>query len=425
MRLPRALVRSLALASLAACSGGEAGPPAPEPEPTPIALTATGGSTPDGPYLVGQSVLGRHGYVEYIAGDAPVILTAPHGGTELPDEIPDRTESRCGGDATITTDLNTAELVIAMRERWFARFGNRPHVVVMHLARRRLDPNRPLAEAACGDPEAEIAYGEWHAFIDAAKEAVLQSTGKGWYMDMHGHGHVIQRLEIGYLLSAAQLDLPDAELDANPALEDTSSVRTISRESPATFSELLRGPESLGSLYAAEGFPALPSAGDPRPSGSPYFSGGDDTRRHGCGAEAASFGGSAGGNICGVQIEANFAGVRDDAANRDRFGDATARVLERYLFQHWGLRVRRPPSGATTQVVAAQVAATAGASWADLAWSGASGPRVDVWRNGTRLTTTENDGSYTDRMPRTLASARYKICEEGVTRCSNEVEVRF
>jgi hypothetical protein len=371
-------------------------------------------------------VLGRRGYVEYIAGDAPVILTAPHGGTMLPDEIPDRTASSCGGDAVTDADLNTAELVIAMRERWFAHFGNRPHVVVMHLARRRLDPNRPLGEAACGDPEAEIAYGEWHAFIDAAKEAVLQTTGKGWYMDMHGHGHTAQRLEIGYLLSAAQLDLPDAELDADATLEELSSVRTLSLQSPATFSELLRGPESLGSLYAAEGFPSLPSAADPRPSGSPYFSGGDDTRRHTCGAESAAFGGTAGRNICGVQIEANFVGVRDDAANRDRFGDATARVLERYLFQHWGLRVERPPSGATTQVVAVHAAAATGASWADLAWSGASGPRVDVWRDGARLATTENDGRYTDRMPRTTASVRYKVCEEGSsTRCSNEAEVKF
>ena len=33
----------------------------------------------------------------------------------------------------------------------------------------------------------------------------------------------------------------------------------------------------------------------------------------------------------GVQIEANFAGVRDNAANRERFADVTAQVLEQYL----------------------------------------------------------------------------------------------
>jgi hypothetical protein len=43
--------------------------------------------------------------------------------------------------------------------------------------------------------------------------------------------------------------------------------------------------------------------------------------------------------ICGVQVEAHFAGVRDNAANRERFADATARVLEQYLREQWGLRL--------------------------------------------------------------------------------------
>jgi hypothetical protein len=51
------------------------------------------------------------------------------------------------------------------------------------------------------------------------------------------------------------------------------------------------------------------------------------------------FGGVTDGNICGVQIESNFVGVRDNAANRDRFGDVTAVVLEQYLFAHWGLKL--------------------------------------------------------------------------------------
>ena len=53
-------------------------------------------------------------------------------------------------------------------------------------------------------------------------------------------------------------------------------------------------------------------------------------------------GGTTNGNICGVQIESNFAGVRDNATNRDRFGDATAIVLEAYLRMHWDLRLAPP-----------------------------------------------------------------------------------
>ena len=189
---------------------------------------------PEASYTPGTSYFGRNNYIEYVAGDAPVIFTAAHGGALTPASIPDRTDAACGGSATTTTDLNTIELVRAMQQRYFARFGKYPHVIINHLARRKLDANRVGIEAACGNAEAATALTEWHYFIDAAKSAVLKSSGKGWYMDMHGHGHTIQRLELGYLLSSAQLDLSDASLDAIRAYQDTASMRAISvtRSSP-------------------------------------------------------------------------------------------------------------------------------------------------------------------------------------------------
>jgi len=322
-----------------------------------LALTACGGSTdpgkadttgpgptptiPPGPYTPGQSYFGKNEYIEYVAGNAPVIYTAPHGGRLTPAEIPDRTAASCGGSATTATDLNTVDLVRAMQQRHFARYGTYPHIVINHLARRKLDANRIGIEAACGNAVATTALTEWHAFIDVAKAAVIQASGRGWYMDMHGHGHAKQRLELGYLLSASQLGLTDAVLDANRAVQDTASMRTVSEVSPLSFSALLRGPTSLGTLYATNGFPSVPSAGDPSPGVDAYFSGGDDTRRHACGVESITLGGAVTGAICGVQIEANLTGVRDTQANRDRFADVTAIVLGQYLTTHWGLTLTR------------------------------------------------------------------------------------
>lgn len=290
-------------------------------------------------YVPGQSYLGRNGYVEYIAGNTPVILSAPHGGLLTPSSIPDRTASACGGSATTVTDANTQELVRTMQARYAARFGRYPHVIISHLSRRKLDPNRLQPEAGCGNAEAAQALAEWHAYIDLAKNEVIKAHGKGWYMDMHGHSHAVPRLELGYLLTATQLDGSDAALDASRALENSASILTLSLASPLSFSALLRGPTSLGTLYADKGFPAIPSSSDPRPSGADYFNGGDNTRRHSCGSEAGPLGGTTGGLICGVQIEANFVGVRDNAANRERFADVTAQVLEQYLRVHWGLFV--------------------------------------------------------------------------------------
>jgi hypothetical protein len=354
---------------------------------------------PAGPYTPGQSYFGRNNYIEYVAGNAPVIYSAPHGGALTPSEIPDRTASLCGGAATTTTDLNTAELVRAMQARHFARFGTYPHIIINHLARRKLDANRTAEEAACGDAEAIIALDEWHDFIDVAKGAVVQASGRGWYMDMHGHGHSVQRLELGYLLTGAQLDLSNASLDANAAYEDTASMRTISESAPPSFSAVLRGASSLGTLYANNGFPSVPSATDPGPDGDSYFSGGDNTRRHTCGAEATAYGGTTAGNICGVQIEANYAGVRDNATNRDRFGDATAAALEQYLATHWGLNLGSgsPPSFISITVLGRKVK---GVARVDLTWSGATGSTVDIQRNGVVVTTTPNDGAHTDVLGR-------------------------
>jgi hypothetical protein len=290
-------------------------------------------------YVPGRSYFGTNGYVEYIGGNAPVILTAPHGGSLAPSTIPDRTDARCGGSATTTTDLNTIELVRAMQASYYARCGRYPHVIISHLARRKADVNRTPPVATCNNVDAETAYREWHSFIDIAKHSVLESSGKGWYMDMHGHGHAIQRLELGYLVDGSRLDASDAALNAVPAYSDTSSVRTIARTSAASLSSLLRGPDALGTLFANAGFPAVPSAIDPGPKGAPYFSGGDNTRRHACGAEAAALGGTTDGNICGVQIETNFTGVRDNAVSRQRFGDVSAVVLEQFLSTRWGLQL--------------------------------------------------------------------------------------
>ena len=319
----------LSAVTLSACAGG----------PTDTKPSVTPPPIPPVTYVAGQSYFGRNSYVEYIAGNAPVILTAPHGGALTPSSIPDRTAGACGGSATTVTDANTQDLARTMQTRYAARFGTYPHVIISRLSRRKLDPNRLQPEAACGNAEAATALSEWHNYIDLAKSAVLQAHGKGWYMDIHGHAHAVPRLELGYLLTAAQLDGTDASLDASSSSESAASILTLSQSSPLSFSALLRGPTSLGTLYAAQGFPSVPSSSDPRPNGTDYFNGGDNTRRHTCSREAGPLGGTTGGAICGVQVEANFVGVRDNAANRERFADATALVLEQYLREHWGLRL--------------------------------------------------------------------------------------
>ena len=64
-------------------------------------------------------------------------------------------------------------------------------------------------------------------------------------------------------------------------------------------------------------------------------------------------------------------------------------------------------------------------AYADLAWSGAAGASVDVYRNDVLLTTTPNDSAYTDSLGRVTGTYVYKVCEAGTDICSNAVSVTF
>jgi len=61
-----------------------------------------------------------------------------------------------------------------------------------------------------------------------------------------------------------------------------------------------------------------------------------------------------------------------------------------------------------------------------LTWTGARAAMVDVYRNGSRLTTTENDGRYTNsRSYQGTATYIYKLCDIGTSNCSNDATISF
>ncbi|HYR12084.1 MAG TPA: hypothetical protein VEQ60_30140 [Longimicrobium sp.] len=323
IRPARWLLGVVALAAAAACTD----------DPTSVPAADARGSTPRlaipaGPYTPGQSYTGRNGYIEYIAGNTPVIFAAPHGGSLTPAEIPDRTTTSCDTSTIVTqADANTEALVREIQAAFYAQTGKYPHVIINKLYRGKLDPNRSMSTGACGDAEAEIAWDEYHDFINAAKSKVSTDFGRGWYTDIHGHGHTIQRLEIGYLLEASDLQQTDGTLDGSTSYENESSFRTFSAGTTVSFSGLLRGDGSLGTLLEAAGYPSVPSTSTPAPGTSdPYFTGGYSLQQHGC---------AGGGNICGLQIEHNYTGVRDNATNRAAYAAALVRVYETYLAQNF------------------------------------------------------------------------------------------
>ncbi len=275
-------------------------------------------------YEAGETYFGHLDYIEYKAGNLPIIISAPHGGNLEPNSIPDRD---CGG-CVYVQDANTQDLIRDMYDAIVSLFGCYPHVIINRLHRRKLDANREIVEAADGDPNSEDAWEDFQGFIEAAKDSVENRFTKGLYIDLHGHGHDIQRLELGYRLTKSELQLDDSELDQAIFVNDCSIKNLILENNmQLELSEMIRGADSFGQLFEEQNYPAVPSENDPYPgNGESYFSGGYNTERHGS---------KVSGGIDAIQIECNREGVRDTDSNRKDFAESTALVLKEFLEKHY------------------------------------------------------------------------------------------
>ena len=67
-----------------------------------------------------------------------------------------------------------------------------------------------------------------------------------------------------------------------------------------------------------------------------------------------------------------------------------------------------------------------GTLMADLSWAGAASAHVDIFRDGSRVDTTANDGAYTDNTgQKGSGRATYRVCEVDSATCSNSVSVEW
>jgi hypothetical protein len=287
-------------------------------------------STEDGIYFT------KNRYVEYQPGTLNVILSVPHGGRLRPKTIPNRdfgsiVDGRLVFDhrlvkdpqAAVKTkgDLFTIELALALADALQMQTGRRPHIIINHLHRQKLDCNCEEMEATFGVPEAVDAWNAYHDFIKIAK---LDIAGHGLFIDIHGHCHTERWIELGYTISSEQLN------SMLYTAADTS-LRGLfhhihAKCQTADIQQLICGPLSLGGLIAAvAGFSTavVPSPQHPRPGKGQYFKGGYNVMHHG-----SRFGGS----IDSVQIESPLELRQPEvrATYADSLGKAVAMFLQQY-----------------------------------------------------------------------------------------------
>jgi hypothetical protein len=174
-----------------------------------------------------------------------------------------------------------------------------------------------------------------------AKESVTSSYGRGLLIDVHGHGHTLQRVELGYNLSTATLN----NNSFSTSDKNSSCVRELANRTRVSFEELIRGSFSLGTLISLRGYPSVPSLDLPNPGktgggDNDYFSGGYTVEIHGTMSPNP-------GTINAIQMECNYTGVRDFIESRAAFAAKLVLALEEYFPVHVGMKLNTlasPPS---------------------------------------------------------------------------------
>ena len=260
--------------------------------------------TPEVKYTPGDIITDSQGYISYRVGNTPIIITVPHDGTLTPSTFPNRT----GSSARAENTRKVAEQ--------FAYFFNAnsnglyPHIIYNNISRSKLDPDLNQMDGAQGNSYANLSYGTYHSFLQTAIDSVEAYFDAGILLNLVEHNHSNQKVELGYLLSASDLDLTNLQLNSYSAQSSVSQIADISTSS---FAEVIRGYNSLGTLIVgrsytsndvAYSFEAVPTLDNPTIGSTDYSSGG---------YTIAQYGSSNGGKINGIDVATPFAGFRDNA----------------------------------------------------------------------------------------------------------------
>ena len=260
-------------------------------------------------------------YIKYYEGNVPLILSAPHGGDLIPNEIAKRSKG------VFDKDDYTYELIELIIEEFYKQTNLTPYAIIAEISRELVDINREPNEAY-EDKKAKLSYDTFHDFIKYSRKMIDQKFKKGLYIDIHGQSHPKAYLEFGYLLNNDILALHESELREYKC---KSSINTLSDFSQECFIDQLRGPHSMGSLMSNQGYDSIPSVKLPYASDGNYFEGAYDTIRYGS---------LDNGNINGIQIEFPYLGCRDTHENRINCAKAFVNSILEFMKIHLQINLK-------------------------------------------------------------------------------------
>lgn len=271
-------------------------------------------------YTVGNSYYGVNQYIEYIAGDMPLIIVAPHAGNLQPTSLPDIN--------TRGNDNGTMDLVRFMADSLHLFSGGcRPHIIINHLRPSKLNPVHSANDSAISagtNPIALQALSDFHNFIDIAHNKVSTDWGNGHYLELHGNGTAEKWNMVG--LGISKTDLNDNDVVLNTKVNN-STIKHLCTAGGANFLEVLKGPTSLGGMLDSLGWKSSPSPAHPNPPDTvTFFYAGQNTWRYGSKNT---------GTIDATHLESYWE-FMVKTINRYKYSNDLAQSMIRFMKLHYG-----------------------------------------------------------------------------------------
>lgn len=277
-------------------------------------------------YTVGVSYYGDSSWIEYIPGDMPIIIVAPHAGTLQPASLPDIN--------TRGSDNGTMDLALFMKDSLhFKSGGCRPHVIINHLRPNKLNPVHSASDSTISagtDTNALKALNQFHHFIQVAHAKVTADFGKGHYFELHGNGTAEQWNMVGLGIPKTDLKLTDSIIATKV---NNSTIKNLCTSGGANFLEVLKGPTSLGGMLDSLGWKSTTSPAHPSPPDSvTFFYAGQNTWRYGS---------KNSGTIDATHLESYWQFMVYNS-NRSKYSNDLADAMLRFMTIHYGFTFNCP-----------------------------------------------------------------------------------
>ena len=222
-------------------------------------------------FIPGVSYFDQNNYIEYIAGNLPIIIVVPHGGTLLPPNLP-VIHNRGVDNGSFETSYLLYDSIVYHTNGCF------PHMIISHLHPSVMNPVREIDTAAGTNIDARDAWYNFHDFIDTAKYDITNTWGAGHYFEMHGNGHSDMWTEVGLGVSKTYLNGSDSLILSRVGY---STVKNLCINGGVNFLDIIKGPHSLGGLLDNKGWNSVPSPSNPSPGTGGFFYAGWNTWKHG------------------------------------------------------------------------------------------------------------------------------------------------